>query len=135
MRCTIFADGRVSKIELGLLGERTAVCKLGIGLLALGRQHGNLLLGSKNAGMVTLELCSGLGTKGFSLLRPLNGAGAGRHQIAIALGVCVGKSQCRAGNIDRCPGLFDQCLLQTDLGIEIANGCSCGVYVGLRLSQ
>ena len=126
-------DPGVGQVQRRLLRDRAGAIELRDRLGLFGGEHVDLLLRSQQAGLAVLKLRRLFAQCRVSLLRALNGAGARLHQAVVTGLFFLRELQRGFGSRDVGGALFDQRLLQGDLGIEVTNGgFSCGdICIGL----
>ncbi len=114
-------DLGVGQVQRRLLLDRAGVVELCDRLGALGGEHVDLLLRGDQAGFAVLQLGGFFAQLGIGLLRALHRAGAGLHQAVVAALLLLRELQIGFGGGDVGGALFDDRLLQRDLGIEVAH--------------
>ena len=94
-----------------------------------------MLLRGQQARLAALQLRGLFAQRRVGLLRALDGAGAGLHQVVVAGLFFLRELQRGFGGGDVGGALFDQRLLQRDLGIEVAHRRLRGRDIGIGLGE
>ena len=126
---------RVGQVQRRLLFHSAGVSKLGDGLVALGRQNLELLLGGGQRRLALQQLRVAGAERGVGLLGALHRAGPGLHQVVVTGALLLGELEIGFRCVDLGGLLLDDRLLQLDLGIEIVYGGLGGRDIGMGLIQ
>ena len=119
-------DDRVGEVELGLLDLGAGAVELGIGLVALGGQHRDLLARGDQRGFIAREVGLLLAQRRIGDLEALQRSETGLCKLLVADIVLPGQLHRGIRGHNGRLLLLDDRLLQAELGIEVADrrlGC------------